>query len=127
MPQPNLVPLKLRTSLRTQSRGMSAGTSTIEVFPLTFSVKGMVTPDNSSVNLSKVRENSSTELGGLLDREYRLDCKSAGRFLRPGPYNADDWEEATETRQPQPRTAKAGLTRWSGCGILAVGGCFSCG
>ena len=42
IPQPNLVPLKFRTSLSTQSKGMSAGTSTVEVFPLTFSVKGMV-------------------------------------------------------------------------------------
>ena len=41
MPHPNLVPLKFRTSLRTQSRGMSPGTSTVELFPLTFSVKAM--------------------------------------------------------------------------------------
>jgi hypothetical protein len=41
IPHPNFVPLKFRTSLRTQSRGMSSGTSTVLVRPLTFSVKGM--------------------------------------------------------------------------------------
>src|SRR3979411_683714 len=42
MPQPNFVPLRSRTSRNTHSRGMSAGTSTGDDFPLTFNVNDMV-------------------------------------------------------------------------------------
>ena len=38
MPQPNFVPFRFRTSRITHRRGMSAGTSTVVVFPLTFKV-----------------------------------------------------------------------------------------
>ena len=38
MPQPNLVPFRFRTSRRAHNRGMSAGTSTVVAFPLTFKV-----------------------------------------------------------------------------------------
>jgi len=34
-PQPNLEPFRSRTSRKTQSRGMSAGTSTVAALPLT--------------------------------------------------------------------------------------------
>src|SRR5664279_1833542 len=40
-PQPNLVPLRSRTSRSTQSSGMSGGTSTVTDFPFTLSVSGM--------------------------------------------------------------------------------------
>ena len=42
MPQPNLVPFRLRTSRMTQSSGMSAGTSTVVDFPLTVNVKAIL-------------------------------------------------------------------------------------
>jgi hypothetical protein len=38
----DFVPLRSRTSRRTQSKGMSAGTSTVDDFPLTFNVNDMV-------------------------------------------------------------------------------------
>ena len=41
MPQPNFVPFMSRTSRSTQSRGMSAGTSTVVDFPLTLNVIAM--------------------------------------------------------------------------------------
>src|SRR5687768_15569320 len=41
MPQPNLVPFRLRTSLNTHSRGMSPGTSTVVAFPFTVRVNGI--------------------------------------------------------------------------------------
>src|SRR5688500_2401936 len=41
MPQPNLVPFRLRTSLNTHSRGMSPGTSTVVAFPFTVKVNGI--------------------------------------------------------------------------------------
>ena len=44
MPQPNLVPLRSSTSRSTQSRGVSAGTSTSWARPLTVSLKDMSSP-----------------------------------------------------------------------------------
>src|SRR5580765_3134461 len=41
MPHPYFVPLRSRTSRRTQSSGMSAGTSTVVDFPLTLNVNVM--------------------------------------------------------------------------------------
>ena len=41
MPQPNLVPFRLRTSLSTHRSGMSPGTSTVVAFPFTVKVNGI--------------------------------------------------------------------------------------
>src|SRR5688572_19424050 len=60
IPQPNFVPFKLRTSLMTHKRGVSAGTSTVVVFPFTFRVKGI------SVN-SQQRKGDRPGREGVLD------------------------------------------------------------
>src|SRR6186997_3690453 len=41
MPQPNLVPFRLRTSRSTHNSGMSPGTSTVVAFPFTVRVNGI--------------------------------------------------------------------------------------
>src|SRR5262245_36879589 len=68
MPHPNLVPLRFITSLRTHSRGMSPGTSTVVVFPLTFNVKGI-----AEVSLEK--GDRSVEVVAVLDRHCPAKSK----------------------------------------------------
>jgi hypothetical protein len=54
---------------------MSAGTSTIEVFPLTFSVKAMAFNSLESMGVRIGQNRPEQERSGVLDREYRPECK----------------------------------------------------
>src|SRR5689334_25155542 len=48
IPQPYLVPFRLRTSRTTHSSGVSAATSTVVERPFTLSLKAMLTPECES-------------------------------------------------------------------------------
>src|SRR5687768_2664334 len=70
MPQPNLVPFRLRTFRRTHSRGMSPGTSTVVAFPFTVKVNGIA--------LTLRKKGRSRRTSGVLDGLW--EWKARGRL-----------------------------------------------
>src|SRR6185312_4649317 len=66
MPQPNLVPVRPRTSRSTQSRGMSSLTATSCSFPFTFSFMVLTSPDRQKRSPGEIRwhRGKSTASGG---------------------------------------------------------------
>src|SRR6188472_2610926 len=94
MPHPYLVPLRSRTSRRTQSSGVSGATSTVVVLPLTFRVTAMTlsgSVDGEAIEIAVPARSDEVFLGAA--------ARKVGRVPRRGVCSAALAVKMTEVRR----------------------------